>query len=86
VLAEAEFRTAEQFNDMIIAQASGYPVRLARRGARALGALERAQRDPRERQSGGGPGHRQAVDRQHAVGRAGGQGELTRITKDCPKA
>jgi multidrug efflux pump len=28
VLAEADFRTAEQFNNMIVTQASGYPVRL----------------------------------------------------------
>src|SRR5436189_944368 len=40
VLAEADFRTAEQFNNMIVTQASGYPVRLKDVGAAKLGALD----------------------------------------------
>jgi multidrug efflux pump len=40
VLAEADFRTAEQFNRMIVTQASGYPVRLRDVGTARLGALD----------------------------------------------
>ncbi|MGH8720481.1 MAG: efflux RND transporter permease subunit, partial [Burkholderiales bacterium] len=40
VLAEADFRSAEQFNGMIVTQASGYPVRLRDVGAARLGALD----------------------------------------------
>ena len=40
VLAEADFRTAEQFNAMIVTQASGYPVRLRDVGVARLGALD----------------------------------------------
>jgi multidrug efflux pump len=40
VLAEADFRTAEQFNGMIVTQASGYPVRLRDVGVARLGALD----------------------------------------------
>ncbi|HEX5612918.1 MAG TPA: efflux RND transporter permease subunit, partial [Burkholderiales bacterium] len=40
VLAEADFRSAEQFNGMIVTQASGYPVRLRDVGVARLGALD----------------------------------------------
>jgi multidrug efflux pump len=40
VLAEADFRSAEQFNGMIVNQASGYPVRLRDVGVARLGALD----------------------------------------------
>jgi len=40
VLAEADFRSAEQFNGMIVAQARGYPVRLRDVGVARLGALD----------------------------------------------
>ncbi len=40
VLAEADFRSAEQFNGMIVTQASGYPVRLRDVGNARLGALD----------------------------------------------
>ena len=40
VLAEADFRSAEQFNGMIVNQASGYPVRLRDVGIARLGALD----------------------------------------------
>jgi multidrug efflux pump len=40
VLAEADFRSAEQFNGMIVTQASGYPVRLRDVGSARLGALD----------------------------------------------
>ncbi|HTN28088.1 MAG TPA: efflux RND transporter permease subunit [Burkholderiales bacterium] len=40
VLAEADFRTAEQFNAMIVTQSSGYPVRLRDVGVARLGALD----------------------------------------------
>jgi len=40
VLAEADFRSAEQFNGMIVTQASGYPVRLRDVGTARLGALD----------------------------------------------
>jgi len=40
VLAESDLRSAEQFNDMIIRESSGYPVRLRDVGAARLGALD----------------------------------------------
>jgi multidrug efflux pump len=40
VLAEADFRSAEQFNGMIVTQSSGYPVRLRDVGTARLGALD----------------------------------------------
>src|SRR5436190_14505551 len=40
VLTEADLRNAEQFNDMIITEARGYPVRLKDVGQARLGALD----------------------------------------------
>jgi len=40
VLAETDLRTAGQFNDMIISESSGYPVRLRDVGIARLGALD----------------------------------------------
>ncbi len=40
VLSESDLRTARQFNDMIVAQAGGYPVRLRDVGEARLGALD----------------------------------------------
>ncbi|MDA0225792.1 MAG: efflux RND transporter permease subunit, partial [Proteobacteria bacterium] len=40
VLAEADLRTARQFNDMIITEARGYPVRLSDVGDARLGSLD----------------------------------------------
>jgi len=40
VLAESDLRTAEQFNNMIIAESRGYPVRLRDVGVARLGALD----------------------------------------------
>jgi multidrug efflux pump len=40
VLAESDLRTAEQFNNMIISESSGYPVRLRDVGIARLGALD----------------------------------------------
>jgi multidrug efflux pump len=40
VLAEADLRTVEQFNDMILAESRGYPVRLRDVGHASLGALD----------------------------------------------
>ncbi len=40
VLAESDLRTAEQFNNMIVAESRGYPVRLRDVGIARLGALD----------------------------------------------
>src|SRR5262245_7526613 len=40
VLAESDLRTAEQFNEMIIRESGGYPVRLRDVGTARLGALD----------------------------------------------
>jgi multidrug efflux pump len=40
VLAESDLRSAEQFNNLIIAESSGYPVRLRDVGLARLGALD----------------------------------------------
>jgi len=40
VLTEADLRTVEQFNDMIISESRGYPVRLRDVGHASLGALD----------------------------------------------
>ncbi len=40
VLAESDLRSAEQFNNLIIAESSGYPVRLRDVGMARLGALD----------------------------------------------
>jgi len=40
VLAESDLRSAEQFNNMIVSEASGYPVRLRDVGIARLGALD----------------------------------------------
>ncbi len=40
VLAESDLRSAEQFNNLIIAESSGYPVRLRDVGMASLGALD----------------------------------------------
>ncbi|MEW5862535.1 MAG: efflux RND transporter permease subunit [Pseudomonadota bacterium] len=40
VLTEADLRTVEQFNDMILAESRGYPVRLRDVGHASLGALD----------------------------------------------
>ncbi|MBI1942131.1 MAG: efflux RND transporter permease subunit [Betaproteobacteria bacterium] len=40
VLAEADLRTAAQFNDMIVTESRGYPVRLRDVGSARLGALD----------------------------------------------
>ena len=74
VLSETDLRTPEQFNHLIVREVDGYPVRLRDVGRAELGAAGRAQHRARQRQAGGGPGHRQAVHRQHAGGGAGGEG------------
>ena len=56
VLAEADLRTAEQFNNMIIVESRGYPVRLRDVGNARLGALDERSVIRRNGQPGMGLG------------------------------
>jgi len=56
VLAEADLRTAEQFNNMIVVENRGYPVRLRDVGAARLGALDERSIIRRNGQPGLGMG------------------------------
>ena len=56
VLAEADLRTAEQFNNMIIVENRGYPVRLRDVGSARLGALDERSVIRRNGQPGVGLG------------------------------
>jgi multidrug efflux pump len=56
VLAEADLRTAEQFNNMIIVESRGYPVRLRDVGNARLGALDERSVVRRNGQPGMGMG------------------------------
>src|SRR5512134_1052188 len=56
VLAEADLRTAEQFNNMIIVENRGYPVRLRDVGSARLGALDERSVIRRNGQPGMGMG------------------------------
>jgi multidrug efflux pump len=56
VLAEADLRTAEQFNSMIIVENRGYPVRLRDVGAARLGAVDERSVIRRNGQPGLGMG------------------------------
>ena len=85
VLAEADFRTAEQFNGMIVAQSSGYPVRLRDVGAARLGALDERSVIRVNGNPAVGLGIvKQSTANTLSVAQAV-KGELTRITKDLPE-
>jgi multidrug efflux pump len=75
VLTESDLRTPEQFNDLILKETKGYPIRCATsvtpKSARRTSATRAGQR-----QSLGGAGRRQAVHRQHAERGAVGQALL----------
>jgi multidrug efflux pump len=85
VLAEADFRTAEQFNGMIVAQSSGYPVRLRDVGAARLGALDERSVIRVNGNPAVGLGIvKQSTANTLSVAQAV-KGELTRITRDLPE-
>jgi len=85
VLAEADFRTAEQFNGMIITQASGYPVRLRDVGDARLGALDERSVIRVNGNPAVGLGIvKQSTANTLSVAQAV-KGELERITRDLPE-
>ena len=67
VLSETDLRTPEQFDNLIIAEASGYPVRLKDVGRAELGALDERSVLRVNGNEAVGLGHRQAVHREHAL-------------------
>ncbi|MEX2240898.1 MAG: efflux RND transporter permease subunit [Burkholderiales bacterium] len=85
VLAEADFRSAEQFNGMIVTQASGYPVRLRDVGTARLGALDERSIIRVNGNPAVGLGIvKQSTANTLSVARAVKQ-ELTRVTQDLPE-
>jgi multidrug efflux pump len=85
VLAEADFRTAEQFNGMIVAQARGYPVRLRDVGIARLGALdERSVIRVNGNPAVGLGVVKQSTANTLSVAQAVKQ-ELVRVTRDLPE-
>ena len=85
VLAEADFRTAEQFNNMIVTQASGYPVRLKDVGTAKLGALDERSIIRVNGNPAVGLGIvKQSTANTLSVAQAV-KGEITRILKDLPE-
>jgi multidrug efflux pump len=85
VLAEADLRTAEQFNNMIIVENRGYPVRLRDVGSARLGALDERSVIRRNGQPGMGMGVvKQSTANSLSVAQAVKQ-ELERIRPDLPE-
>jgi len=85
VLAEADFRSAEQFNGMIVTQASGYPVRLRDVGVARLGALDERSIIRVNGNPAVGLGVvKQSTANTLSVAQAVKQ-ELSRITRDLPE-
>jgi len=85
VLAEADFRSAEQFNGMIVAQARGYPVRLRDVGVARLGALdERSVIRVNGNPAVGLGVVKQSTANTLSVAQAVKQ-ELARVTRDLPE-
>ena len=84
VLAEADLRTAEQFNNMILVENRGYPVRLRDVGAARLGALDERSIIRRNGQPGLGMGVvKQSTANSLSVAQAVKQ-ELARIQPSLP--
>jgi len=85
VLAEADLRTAAQFNNMIIVENRGYPVRLRDVGAARLGALDERSVVRRNGQPGMGMGVvKQSTANTLSVAQAVKQ-EMARIQPTLPE-
>ena len=85
MLAEADLRTAEQFNNMILVENRGYPAP-ARRGAARLGALDERSIIRRNGQPGLGMGVvKQSTANSLSVAQAVKQ-EIARIQPSRPTA
>jgi multidrug efflux pump len=85
VLAEADLRTAEQFNNMIIVESRGYPVRLRDVGTARLGALDERSVIRRNGQPGMGLGVvKQSTANTLSVAQAVKQ-EMARIQPTLPE-
>jgi multidrug efflux pump len=85
VLAEADLRTAAQFNDMIIVESRGYPVRLRDVGSARLGALDERSVVRRNGQPGMGMGVvKQSTANTLSVAQAVKQ-EMARIQPTLPE-
>jgi len=85
VLAEADLRTAEQFNNMIIVENRGYPVRLRDVGTARLGALDERSVIRRNGQPGLGMGVvKQSTANTLSVAQAVKK-EMARIQPDLPE-
>ena len=66
VQARTDLRSPEEFNNMIIKEVNGYPIRLRDVGPRGARPVREPQDRARARRGCAGVGHRQAVHRQHA--------------------
>ena len=85
VLAQADLRTAAQFNDMIIVESRGYPVRLRDVGVARLGALDERSVVRRNGQPGMGMGVvKQSTANTLSVAQAVKQ-EMARIQPSLPE-
>ena len=85
VLAEADLRTAEQFNNMIVVENRGYPVRLRDVGSARLGALDERSVIRRNGQPGLGMGVvKQSTANTLSVAQAV-KAEMTRIQPGLPE-
>src|SRR5512134_1942050 len=85
VLAEADLRTAEQFNNMIIVESRGYPVRLRDVGSARLGALDERSVVRRNGQPGVGLGVvKQSTANTLSVAQAAKE-EMARIQPTLPE-
>jgi multidrug efflux pump len=85
VLAEADLRTAEQFNNMIIVENRGYPVRLRDVGSARLGALDERSVIRRNGQPGVGLGVvKQSTANTLSVAQAA-KAEMARIQPTLPE-
>ncbi|HEU4352255.1 MAG TPA: efflux RND transporter permease subunit [Burkholderiales bacterium] len=85
VLAEADLRTAEQFNNMIIVENRGYPVRLRDVGSARLGALDERSVIRRNGQPGVGLGIvKQSTANTLSVAQAA-KAEMARIQPALPE-
>jgi multidrug efflux pump len=85
VLAEADLRTAEQFNNMIVVEHRGYPVRLRDVGQARLGALDERSVIRRNGRPGLGLGVvKQSTANTLSVAQAV-KGEMARIQPDLPE-
>src|SRR5688572_21526024 len=84
VLAEADLRTVEQFNNMIVVENRGYPVRLRDVGAARLGAVDERSVIRRNGQPGLGMGVvKQSTANTLSVAQAV-KAEMARIQPDLP--